>query len=262
MADVFSPTGSSDSLRRETWPSPPGAVHAAAHRCETRDSPRGDCPRAIASASGRLLGCRRLRGCRREVRAAIARGDVYQVNLVQHLAAPFDGDPPSLAAALAPLHPLHPRAARRRRLGDRLRVARALPRATRRPAMDEADQGHPTTRRGRRRPEGRCRARDDRRPQAQRSLARLRAGNDPLARADGAARARRCHAPRLDRRGAVAPGRRPRGDPAARRSRAARSPVRRRSPRSTTSRGSSPSGAARRWGRSAPSAETATSSSP
>ena len=43
------------------------------------------------------------------MRAAIARGDVYQVNLVQHLSAPFDGDPHSLAAALAPLSPLHPR---------------------------------------------------------------------------------------------------------------------------------------------------------
>jgi para-aminobenzoate synthetase component I len=34
---------------------------------------------------------------------------VYQVNLVQHLAAPFEGDPAGLAAALAPLNPLHPR---------------------------------------------------------------------------------------------------------------------------------------------------------
>jgi para-aminobenzoate synthetase component 1 len=39
-----------------------------------------------------------------EVRAAIARGDVYQVNLVQHLSAPFAGDPLGLAAALGPLH--------------------------------------------------------------------------------------------------------------------------------------------------------------
>jgi para-aminobenzoate synthetase component 1 len=38
------------------------------------------------------------------VRAAIARGDVYQANLVQHLAADFDGDPRALAAALGPLH--------------------------------------------------------------------------------------------------------------------------------------------------------------
>lgn len=41
--------------------------------------------------------------------AAIARGDVYQVNLVQHLSASFSGDVHGLAAALAPLHPLHPR---------------------------------------------------------------------------------------------------------------------------------------------------------
>jgi para-aminobenzoate synthetase component 1 len=42
------------------------------------------------------------------VRDAIRRGDVYQVNLVQHLSAAFDGDPADLAAALAPLRPLHP----------------------------------------------------------------------------------------------------------------------------------------------------------
>jgi para-aminobenzoate synthetase component 1 len=39
-----------------------------------------------------------------EVRGAIARGDVYQVNLVQHLSAPFAGDPCGLAKALGPLH--------------------------------------------------------------------------------------------------------------------------------------------------------------
>jgi para-aminobenzoate synthetase component 1 len=43
------------------------------------------------------------------VRAAIAEGDVYQVNLVQHLCAEFDGDPAGLADALAPLRPLEPR---------------------------------------------------------------------------------------------------------------------------------------------------------
>ncbi|MBV8479880.1 MAG: chorismate-binding protein [Actinobacteria bacterium] len=44
------------------------------------------------------------------VRAAIREGDVYQVNLVQHLSAPFEGDPNGLAAALARLRPLVPRA--------------------------------------------------------------------------------------------------------------------------------------------------------
>jgi para-aminobenzoate synthetase component 1 len=43
------------------------------------------------------------------VREAIAEGDVYQVNLVQHLSAEFDGDPAGLAHALAPLRPLEPR---------------------------------------------------------------------------------------------------------------------------------------------------------
>ena len=43
------------------------------------------------------------------LRHAIARGDVYQANLVQHLSAPFHGDPLALAARLAPLRPLVPR---------------------------------------------------------------------------------------------------------------------------------------------------------
>src|SRR3954469_2105922 len=43
------------------------------------------------------------------VRAAIHEGDVYQVNLVQHLPAPFTRDPLALAAAPAPLRPLEPR---------------------------------------------------------------------------------------------------------------------------------------------------------
>jgi para-aminobenzoate synthetase component 1 len=44
------------------------------------------------------------------VRAAIREGDVYQVNLVQHLWADFSGDPLALATALAPLRPLEPAA--------------------------------------------------------------------------------------------------------------------------------------------------------
>jgi para-aminobenzoate synthetase component 1 len=42
-------------------------------------------------------------------REAIAAGEVYQVNLVQHLSAPFEGDPAGVAAALAPLRPRHSR---------------------------------------------------------------------------------------------------------------------------------------------------------
>jgi para-aminobenzoate synthetase component I len=43
------------------------------------------------------------------VRAAIARGDVYQANIVQHLSAPFSGDASGLAGELAHLRPLCPR---------------------------------------------------------------------------------------------------------------------------------------------------------
>jgi para-aminobenzoate synthetase component I len=52
------------------------------------------------------------RGAVARVRAAVGRGDVYQVNLVQHLRAPFQGSPRALEAALRPLdaawaHALH-----------------------------------------------------------------------------------------------------------------------------------------------------------
>jgi len=42
-------------------------------------------------------------------REAIAAGEVYQVNLVQHLWAAFEGDPTGIAAAFSGLSPLHPR---------------------------------------------------------------------------------------------------------------------------------------------------------
>ena len=65
-------------------------------------------------------------------REAIARGDVYQVNLVQHLHAPFAGDPAGARRrCLAVLDPLAPRPLARRRLDDRVRLARAVPGAPR-----------------------------------------------------------------------------------------------------------------------------------
>jgi para-aminobenzoate synthetase component 1 len=45
----------------------------------------------------------------RSVKDAIAAGDVYQVNLVQHLSASFEGDPAGVADRLATLRPLHAR---------------------------------------------------------------------------------------------------------------------------------------------------------
>ena len=112
-----------------------------------------------------------------------------------------------------------PRALPRRRLGDRLRLAGALPGAARPPRLDVPDQGDAPgrgSRRARGLGQGRGRARDDRRPRAQRPLAHLRARERALARADGDAGAGRGRAHGLDRRGNAArrgrPGRDARGD--------------------------------------------------
>ena len=65
------------------------------------------------------------------VREAIARGDVYQVNLVQHLSAPFRGDPTALAGQACAAAAAARASDRRRRMGDHLRLARGVSRAQR-----------------------------------------------------------------------------------------------------------------------------------
>jgi para-aminobenzoate synthetase component 1 len=109
VADVFLAYGISHRLRRATWPDPPEPcpLPLAAVRIrglDERPKPPGDFSVGEWAAtwdeqdySAAISG----------VRDAIARGDVYQVNLVQHLAAEFSGDPAGLAARLAPLRPLH-----------------------------------------------------------------------------------------------------------------------------------------------------------
>ena len=112
VADVYLGYGLSEPLRRELSPAPPEPcpLPLLAARIRPADDPTrssGDqqrlgeweptwTPEDYAAAVD-------------AVRAAIARGDVYQVNLVQHLSAPFSGSPLALADALAPLRPLHPR---------------------------------------------------------------------------------------------------------------------------------------------------------
>jgi para-aminobenzoate synthetase component 1 len=112
VADVYLGYGLSHAIRREVTPCPPEPCPAL---------PLAACRLANpAAATGRRRGSfgvgewertweeAEYRGAIEDVRAAIARGDVYQVNLVQHLQASFAGDPRLLAARLASLNPLHP----------------------------------------------------------------------------------------------------------------------------------------------------------
>ena len=110
VARVYVGYGCSESLRRTAVPAPPEPCPLPAVACsiEQREQPR-------PAAGGYAVGAWRASWNEPEyaaaveaVRAAIAEGDVYQVNLVQHLCAPFDGDPAGLARALVPLRPLEP----------------------------------------------------------------------------------------------------------------------------------------------------------
>jgi para-aminobenzoate synthetase component I len=110
VADLYLGYGLSQSIRRGASPPPPEPCPALPLiACMVRD---GSTP---ASQENFAIGeweqtwtAAEYRGAVEDVRDAIARGDVYQVNLVQHLQAPFTGDPRALAARLARLRPLHP----------------------------------------------------------------------------------------------------------------------------------------------------------
>jgi para-aminobenzoate synthetase component 1 len=111
VAHVYVGYRCSDVLRRTTVPAPPEpcALPAVAYSIE----PAGVAPRAGGDFR---VGDWQASWSEEEyahavdaVRAAIAEGDVYQVNLVQHLRADFEGDAAGLAGALAPLRPLEPR---------------------------------------------------------------------------------------------------------------------------------------------------------
>jgi para-aminobenzoate synthetase component 1 len=115
-ADVFLHYGLSAPLRRDPTPAPPEPCRLPLVACSVRDIHM-----ARKRTSNSLLLPRFRVGSPWEstwadadyleaveaVRTAIARGDVYQVNLVRHLSAQFDGEPAALAHALAPLRPVH-----------------------------------------------------------------------------------------------------------------------------------------------------------
>jgi para-aminobenzoate synthetase component I len=111
VADLYLGYGLSAAIRREAWPSPPEPCPLPLAACRVRAKDEA----APGSGSFRIGEWKRTweddayAEAVEAVKAAIARGDVYQVNLVQHLAAPFEGDPAAVAGALAPLAPVHPR---------------------------------------------------------------------------------------------------------------------------------------------------------
>jgi len=109
-ADLFLGYGLSEALRRDASPPPPEPCPLPLVACRTR---AGEVEQQ--SREGFVVGAweatwepEEYEAAVEHVREAIARGDVYQVNLVQHLSAPFAGDAGALAAELEQLRPLHP----------------------------------------------------------------------------------------------------------------------------------------------------------
>jgi para-aminobenzoate synthetase component 1 len=111
VAELYLGYGLSEAIRRGTMPPPPEPC---------RPLPLAACRVGADAGSGsrgsygigpweRTWTGAEYGAAVEEVRTAIARGDVYQVNLVQHLRAPFSGDPRELARRLRVLRPLQPR---------------------------------------------------------------------------------------------------------------------------------------------------------
>jgi para-aminobenzoate synthetase component I len=111
VADVYFGYGLSAGLRRTQSPAPPEPcpLPPAAVRIRRADEERPIGGRFRIGQWERTWSDDDYSSAVEAVRDAIARGDVYQVNLVQHLSAPFRGDPAGLARSLAPLRPLEPR---------------------------------------------------------------------------------------------------------------------------------------------------------
>ena len=105
VADLYVGYGLSTEIRRGSTPLPPEPCRLPLAACAVRSDGDGGASRSRRSGFGigrweRTWSEADYRAAVDAVRAAIGRGDVYQVNLVQHLAAPFRGSPYALAAAL------------------------------------------------------------------------------------------------------------------------------------------------------------------
>jgi len=110
-ADLYLGYGLSQTIRRDVTPPPPEpcpALPLLACRVRDPDEPAPTVEDRLEVGEWELTWSENgYRDAVTSVRESIARGDVYQVNLVQHLWAPFAGDPAALAARLTLLRPLH-----------------------------------------------------------------------------------------------------------------------------------------------------------
>jgi para-aminobenzoate synthetase component 1 len=108
-ATLYLGYGLSDGLRRSTAPAPPEPCRLPLAAVAVRDVSQGQSPGHVQIGEWERTWTAEDYGAAVDaVRDAIERGDVYQVNLVQHLSAPFEGDPGGLAPLLAPYRPLVP----------------------------------------------------------------------------------------------------------------------------------------------------------
>jgi para-aminobenzoate synthetase component 1 len=108
VADVYLGYRLGDPLRRTAAPAPPEPCALPALACRIRGERRAAAPFRVTGPWERSWDDDGYAAAIESAREAIRVGDVYQVNLVQHLSAPCAGDPRGLAEALAPLRPLEP----------------------------------------------------------------------------------------------------------------------------------------------------------
>ena len=125
VADLYLGYGLSQTIRRTAAPVPPEPCELPLAACRIRPLMEPSPPMGAYSVGEwqRTWSDQDHAEAVEAVKEAIARGDVYQVNLVQHLSAPFEGDPASLAPSLAGLHPRHPEPLR----GDGWTIVSASP---------------------------------------------------------------------------------------------------------------------------------------
>ena len=109
VADLYLGYGLSASIRRDGAAAPPEPCPLPLLACRVRPARRRERVSTVGYEVGeweRSWDDEGYAAAIEAVRAAISRGDVYQANLVQHLSAPFAGDPSALALTLRHLHPL------------------------------------------------------------------------------------------------------------------------------------------------------------